>query len=144
MEIRTYDLQGTPGSAFIDVVIGAPCSGDSCGDGKACIDGRCVVGPGQPTGLGEACTGPADCASGVCASDGVDAMFCVEQCDPASSGCPGSFDCLPTDDKGNGVCWPGAGDGGGGTCAANGGPNGALPLAFGLGFLLIGLRRRKR
>ncbi|MCE9574708.1 MAG: hypothetical protein K8W52_16285 [Deltaproteobacteria bacterium] len=144
VEVRAYDLQGTPGSAFIDVVIGAPCSGDSCGDGKACIDGRCVIGPGQPTGLGEACTGPADCASGQCASDGAGTMYCVEPCDPAASGCPGNFDCLATDANGHGVCWPGAGDGGGGGCAVDDSSSGALPIGLGFAFLMVGLRRRRR
>jgi hypothetical protein len=149
VELRAYDLQGTPGSAFIDVVIGAPCTTDaSCGSGKACIDGRCVVGPGQPGGLGEVCTGPGDCASGVCGNDGAGTLYCVEQCNPAANGCPSNFDCLATDATGTaGVCWPGAGDGGGGTsagCAAGSSGTSALPIGLGLGFLLIGLRRRKR
>jgi Bacterial Ig domain len=147
VEVRAYDLAGTAGSAFIDVVMGKPCEGPSdCNDDtKTCVDGRCVTAPGQPGGLGETCTGAADCASTVCGSDGTNKR-CVEACDPGMQACPSGFGCTATSstDTSQGVCWPGAaGDGNtAGGCRADGG--GAAPIGIGLAFAALALRRRRR
>ncbi|HTJ42071.1 MAG TPA: Ig-like domain-containing protein [Kofleriaceae bacterium] len=147
VEVRAYDTQGTPGSAFIDVVHGAPCTDDnSCGGGgKICIDGSCVLGPDQPGGLGTVCTKPSDCNSGSCSTGGSD-MFCTDPCDTSMGGCPSGFSCLPTGVAGQGVCWPGGGDDGGGAtagCNAEGGSSAPL-IGLGLVFGAVALRRRRR
>jgi hypothetical protein len=148
VEVRAYDAQMTPGSAFIDVVEGKPCvaEADCGGGGKVCVDGRCVAGPSDPGGLGTMCTKPADCVSGQCNGAG-GAMYCTEVCDPTMTGCPSGFECNPTTQANVGVCWPGGNDNGGGTtagCNADGGSTGALPIGLGLAFTAFALRRRRR
>jgi len=146
VEVRGYDLQNTPGSAFIDVVIGAPCTkpGD-CGADKTCVDGRCVAAPGTPGGLGETCTDPTMCASGICGNDGAGNSYCTEQCDLSANGCPSGFTCLPTGGT-TGVCWPGGDNGStAGGCSAEGGDaSGPMMIGLGLLFGLFFMRRRRR
>jgi MYXO-CTERM domain-containing protein len=142
VRITAYDNRGDAGSDEITVVMGEPCTGDSgCESGQACVDGRCVIGPDQPGGLGEECTDSNQCYSGLCGNDGQGNMYCTEQCDSDADGCPSGFDCLSAGDTG--VCWPGA-DGGGG-CAASTDSTPAIPAVlfaiFGAAFLF---RRRRR
>jgi MYXO-CTERM domain-containing protein len=146
VEVRGYDLQNTPGSGFIDVVIGAPCTkpGD-CGQDKTCVDGRCVAAPGTPGGLGEVCTDPTMCASGICGNDGAGNAYCTEQCDLSANGCPSGFSCLPTGGD-QGVCWPGGDNGtSAGGCNAEGGDaSGPMMIGLGLLFALMIVRRRRQ
>jgi MYXO-CTERM domain-containing protein len=145
VEVRATDIYGAEGSDEIYVIVGEPCGGnDDCADGEACVDGRCVPGPGTDGGLGEPCQSGADCASGLCgtASDGTKA--CTEPCDPAADGCPGGFECRTAGE--GGVCWASDGDGGvGGVCGcalgAEQSPAGILLLVAGVGLIL---RRRRR
>jgi hypothetical protein len=77
-----------------------------------------------------------DCISNQCASDGTQ-MVCVETCNPTNSGnCPSGFGCVAS--SGNGVCWPGADNGGGG-CNAGAAQGGLLCLG-----LAMWITRRKR
>jgi len=145
VEVRGFDLQNTPGSAFIDVTIGEPCQTPAdCqaqGDNYTCVGGRCVLGEGTPGGLGEPCTGDQECYSGLCLTSGTD-MKCVESCNPDNNDCPGGFDCLGF--EGGGVCWPGDGGGGGGGCASSDTGGSALPIGLGLAFAGLIVRRRRR
>ena len=149
LEVRAYDAQMTPGSAFIDVVIGAPCDGNNpCqAQGQVCVDGRCVAGPDDPNGLGTVCTSPTDCASGSCNGTGSGTMYCTESCDPSKNGCPSGFSCTATSQAGQGVCWPGGndnGDNGGAVAGCNAGGGGAGLGAIGLAlFAFVGRRRRR-
>jgi MYXO-CTERM domain-containing protein len=94
----------------------------------------------MPGGLGTACTGNGDCASGQCGSDAAGAMYCVETCDPAANACPSGFDCQAAGDSG--VCWPGGDDGGG--CSTNtSSSGGAGLLLLGLAAMFVTRRRRK-
>jgi hypothetical protein len=106
------------------------------GTGYICHNGSCVLGPGQPGGLGATCAGPADCYSMACLSDG-DENRCTEPCG-GSVGCPDNFECKAYGE--GGVCWPE----GGGICAAGGKPTDALPIAVGIGFALFVSGRRRR
>ena len=114
-------------------------SSADCEDGEVCIDNDCVLGPGQPGGLGETCNADAQCSSGLCGSPGDDG-HCTEECVSEAS-CPMGFEC--TDAGGKFVCWP-EGGGGGGGCSAGGGDGALAPLGFGLLGLVLVLRRRRR
>jgi hypothetical protein len=146
IEVRGYDLQSTPGSASIEVVLGDPCEDDDdCedeGDGYTCVGGRCVPGSGTPGGLGEECTSDDQCFSGLCLTSG-DERRCVESCDLAGDDCPGGFDCLDFD--GGGVCWPGAGGEPGGCTTTSSDGRNALPITLGIALAgLLATRRRRR
>lgn len=114
---------------------------DDCFDGETCVERGCVAGPGTTGGLGEACEGDGDCASGLCLVDGED-KHCVESCTLDAATCPDDFTCR--DFEGSGVCWPadGGGGGGGGCASSNGGGNPAVIL-LGLGVALVLSRRRR-
>jgi hypothetical protein len=127
-------------------VIGEPCAtpGDCAvqGDNLTCVGGRCVPGEGADGGLGDMCESGPDCYSGQCASDSSGNKYCVESCTLGSSDCPGDFGCLDVG-NGNGVCWPGAGDGGG--CLDASGDAPTMPIVFGMFVGVMALvRGRKR
>jgi hypothetical protein len=137
LELRGTNVYGKKVVSEVNVVKGAPCEEASdCADTETCVDGRCVLGPGQPGGLGEACTSNGQCDSDLCgmAEEG---QFCAEQCEVGAGGCPDGFGCLETGDMG--VCWKGYDDGGG--CRTSGGSS--LPLGLGLGLALLWVRRRR-
>ncbi len=142
VKVTAVDTQGTEGSTTINVVIGEPCEtpGDCSeqGENLTCVGGRCVPGSGAPGGLGTNCEEGTECASGRCehSSEG---SYCVEVCTVGSDDCPGGFDCI---EGGGGVCWPGDGDGGGCLSADNDTPT--LPIALGIAFAALLVRRRRR
>ncbi len=143
IEVTVYDIFDLPGKSSIEVTVAGPCTSYSdCNSTQTCVGGRCVVGPGNPGGIGEVCTGNRDCASGRCGDDGTGAKYCVEACALGSSECPAGFGCL--DAGGQGVCWPnGESKDPSGGCSAGG--NGALlPVAFSMlfGFAVFSRRRR--
>lgn len=141
VEVRAYDVHGTPGSKMINVNIGPPCQSSSeCPNATdACIGGRCVPGPGVTGGLGESCTANSDCGDQNCASDGTN-QYCTTACTKGQ--CPDGFGCLSTTDGSDmGYCWPGFDDGSGGGCNAHG-PGGSISL--GLVFAALLFKRRKR
>jgi MYXO-CTERM domain-containing protein len=140
VQVRAYDVYEAVATAEIQVTQGAPCdSADQCLASEACVDGRCVLGPGQPGGLGYTCTANEECASGRCGEDGGE-RHCAEACELGGGGCPDGFGCRKAGDVG--VCWPGYDDGSGG-CGAAGTDGGSLVL-LGLGVLAMGLGRRRR
>jgi hypothetical protein len=139
---RAFDGAGTAGTDEVTVTVGAPCSDGDCEEGLACVDGRCVVGPGEDGGLGEPCLEHAECVSGLCARSG-DEGYCTETCSLDDGFCPSGFAC--TNAGGTGVCWPG--EGGSGGCvvteSSRGGASNGLPLAFGTLLALFLIRRRR-
>lgn len=145
IEVRGYDNASTTGSHTITVTQRDPCaSAGDCYQGETCVEGRCVLGPGSPGGLGETCTSSPECASGFCGQDGSGTMYCAEECQVGGNGCPCGFDCL---DAGNrGVCWPNGEDCGGGCTVAMTGPDRSplLPILFGIGLGALFLFRRRR
>jgi MYXO-CTERM domain-containing protein len=140
IRVVATDNRGEVSEKTINVVLGAPCTQDSCGDGQVCHGGQCIDGPDSPGGLGSACTAGDQCDSGLCGTAG-DEQFCAAPC--AAGTCPDGFDCVG--DETSPVCWP-ADDAGG--CRAASGTDGATS-GIGIGFaLLFGfglvLRRRRR
>ncbi len=127
-------------TATANVIIGEKCSKDAdCTEtGFICYEDACIAGPNAPGGLGTTCTMSAMCSSGSCTSDGTNS-YCVVPCDLNNDQCPSGTGCLA--DGGGGICWPGATHGSsGGGC--NTGGNGTLVVVLGLGFLVLGRRRR--
>jgi hypothetical protein len=114
----------------LDLDCRRPCEADDeCEDGEYCAaDGNCAPDPFSDGGVGDECTGNADCFSGQCVMAG-DETRCVDECGEGLD-CPSGFDCT------SGLCWPQ--DGGG--CSAGGGAGG--PAVLVLGLALLGLRRR--
>ena len=132
------------GMATVTAYIGAPCMKDSdCPDStEVCIDQKCVLGPGQPGGLGATCTDNTMCDSGNCQNDGT-SMHCVDDCMVGQ--CPSGYGCLTSNGATMGVCWPGFNDGsGGGGCCETGhqSPTGALVLGLGVAGMFLFRRRR--
>jgi hypothetical protein len=148
ISVVATDNQGTEGSASAYVVVGPPCEtpGDCTmqGDNLTCVDGRCVPGEGADGGLGDTCEDGGDCLSGQCASNGDGTeKYCIEFCEPGNNGCPGDFGCKDLG-NGQGVCWPGAGDGGGCLDAGKGSGVPTLPIGIGLALGALFFRRRRR
>lgn len=140
IEVRAWDLYDAKTVESVEVQRGEKCDDDSCGDGLACVDGRCVPGPGTTGGLGEVCGSHEECMSGLC-GDIEGEKYCVEQCKPGDGGCPNGFGCMNAGDFG--VCWPGYEEDTGG-CQAGGGAQPLAPVALGLfaALFIIGRRRR--
>ena len=142
VEVRAYDTAGVQASAKIEVTQGAPCqSADQCLDVETCVDGRCVLGPGSPGGLGEVCDSNQVCYSGLCGDDGSEKL-CAESCTLGAGGCPEGFGCRKAGTIG--VCWPGSGSGGGCRTSAAGGGGGAAIALGAIGVLVAGRRRRRQ
>jgi Bacterial Ig domain len=140
LEVKAYDVQGTPASQMLDITMGPPCTASAgCEGDDVCLAGVCTAGPDAPGGLGYACQASTECISGTCIKQGGSVGQCVEQCDPAVAGyCPSGFDCLDAG-GGAGVCW--LNDSGGGCCSVGGSPTGAILLTTGV--LALVLRRRR-
>jgi len=141
IKVTAYDIGNTPADDIISATIGNACTrpSDCENSTETCVDGRCVPGSGVTGGLGTGCVNNSDCASAQCGADAEGAHYCVENCDPAQSGCPSGFGCVSTGPE-TGVCWPGAGEEEG-TCSSGG--NAAPGFLFlGLAALLITRRRR--
>ena len=81
----------------------------------------------------EACSG--GCEDAACLID----CGSFGSCREGTIACPDGFDCLEA--GGGGACWPSDASGGG-CCDASG--NGAPTALFGLGFVALALRRRRR
>jgi hypothetical protein len=134
------DIGETTTSSKITVTKGAPCADAStCLDGQKCEAGKCFWDP--PAGeVGDACTYPQFCKTGMCiaATDGE--QLCSQTCVPGTTdSCPMGFDCLETG-GGQGACWPESSGGGCCSTSRDAAAQSAL-LAFGLVLLL---RRRRR
>jgi len=141
VKVTAYDHYGDTGSAQVNAIIGSPCqsASDCMNSNDVCIAGRCLLGPGQPGGLGATCMNGPDCDSGQCTSDGTNS-YCATPCDLGQGECPSGFGCL---DSGNGVgvCWPGYNDG---TSKGGGCQSGGNTTFLGVGFALLFLRRRRK
>ena len=105
IEVRAYNDLELPGSAFVTVLKGAPCtSAATCLDGQGCDDGRCSWPP-PSVEFGQPCVRSPDCLSELCA-EREELSLCTLPCDEDED-CEGDFTCYD-----DGVCWL-PGDGGG-------------------------------
>lgn len=138
VEVVAYDVQGTPGSATVEIELGPPCSASSgCEGTDVCVMGGCVAGPDAPGGLGAFCQANTECISNQCVADAAGERFCVESCDLSPGSCPSGFACIEA--GASGVCWPSEESG---CCSTTSGAT--LPAwLFGLGVLALVLRRRR-
>lgn len=138
IEARATDIQGVEAtSAAVLVDLGPPCTAAAgCAEGDVCVMGVCVVGPGEPGGLGTSCQSGTECLSDQCVQS-TEGGFCVEACDLSPGSCPSGFDCVPGGDAG--VCFPAPEAG---CCDSRSSPTG--PALFALGFGVLVLRRRRR
>jgi uncharacterized protein (TIGR03382 family) len=111
-----------------------------CGTGSLCFNHVCFLGPGEATGLGQACTAATDCASLECAESSQDGKRCSLNCTVgADNACPSGFDCLPSTTADTGACWPGDNAG----CCQTGGTGGPAAMLLGVGVLAVISRRRR-
>lgn len=151
LEVRVFSKAGAQGKQTITVHRSPPCtSASQCGDDQTCVEGRCVLGPGSPGGLGETCVNGEDCFSGFCGGDAAGTRYCVETCELGGNGCPCGFSCINA--GAGGACWPGGNacdDGGcavspgGASAGAGRGSSPALPMVLGFAFGALFLRRRR-
>lgn len=111
VEARALDKSSNVGTAAIAITMNAGCATDTdCGALEVCADGVCAGDVGAP------CQMHVDCATGLCAVDGLE-RFCSRSCDPAAeNACPEGFVCKRSR-GGQPKCWPSEGGGG---CAAGG------------------------
>ena len=142
--VRATDINGTPGEATMQVLVGEACGSDAAcaifDPGLVCVDGRCVPGESTTGGLGTTCEGADECFSGLCATkDGENR--CTESCDLAANACPDNYECL-SNGAGGGLCWPSSGGCLG--CSTRGGADPMLPIGAGLVLGALFLRRRRR
>ncbi len=139
VEVRAFDVQGTPAMASIEVDVGPPCTASKgCSGDDVCVMGVCLPGPDAAGGLGSFCTGNTECLSNLCIGEEGGNKACVESCQLDLEGaCPEDFSCIPGGS--GGVCWE---TGGGGCCDAGSRPTG--PALFALGVLVMVLRPRRR
>lgn len=126
VEVRVFDdLEIGYGSAQTTVTKGAPCTtSETCLTGQKCDAGKCYWDP--PTGqMGEACSYPQFCQSGVCAGE-----ICTESCNATVTGdCPVGWECV---DLGGGAACQQAEDKGGGGCDAGDGSPGPMVIVLAL------------
>ncbi len=159
-------IRGPGGGVGDSCIVNGDCRGDTfcatrdgvtwctsfCSDADPCLEGFDCVDIGDASVcapargvVGDSCTVPEDCISGVCTGAGI----CTRLCGPDTA-CAGAFECVRTSDGARAVCVapspPGREDGGG--CSV-GRPVGSSPTApfFALAMLCGGvvlLRRRRR
>lgn len=143
LEVKAFDIQGTPTSQTLDIIMGPPCTASTgCEGSDVCLGGVCTPGPDAAGGLGYECQSATECLSRNCVKDGGAVGQCVEQCDLAAEGfCPSGFECIDAG-GGGGVCWN-TGDGGG-CCSVGAKPTGAIFLTTGVLVLVLRRRRARR
>ncbi len=145
VEVRIFDDRDQYGSQSIDVEQLA-CEGNSeCGFAHICVDGLCLLGPGNSDGLGAECTDNDGCQNGLCATDyGSEpgtAGVCTARCATDALACPTGFDCV--DGRGGERLCIVRNVGSGGFCSSGANGRGA---GMGMAALLMALwaARRRR
>jgi hypothetical protein len=135
IEARAYDNRGDMSKQQISVTVDSTCDGpQDCGGLLICGESGTCESPDY--GLGDACAGNEECASGLCATVGDD-QLCTAECLPGDdSTCIEGYQCLPAGEVG--YCWPEDGGSESGGCRAGGRTSGSSALLLFL--VLFGLR----
>jgi hypothetical protein len=153
VEVQACDDVGICGtSPVVKVMLGAACTSDAaCSKGQHCNTGSTDNGmapPGgcywdKPTGtIGEKCTYPQFCESGVCSGTSTD-LICTEDCVVGIEGqCPGNLTCTPTggSSSDDGICFTASSSG---CCSAAGSDIAWVPAGLSAFVLAVMLRRRR-
>jgi MYXO-CTERM domain-containing protein len=140
---KAYDDINVEGdSATVTVTKGAPCADAStCAKGQKCDAGKCFWD--APSGvLGDACTYPQFCMSGMCEGTS-DKQICTQPCVVGSTdACPMGFDCVATSGN-DGICFT---QDSGGCCSTGSSSSNAVYAHAGLalGIVAFAARRRRR
>ena len=140
------DLGSCTTSATVTVTKGSPCADAStCAKGQMCDSGKCFWPPASAQ-LGDPCTYPQECLSGLCVGDGTNDT-CSQTCFVGGiDQCPMGFTCTLNAQGTQAYCFADAGGGGGGCCSAGDSGTTAVLAQIGLAGLVIGagFRRRRR
>jgi hypothetical protein len=145
VEAQACDDLGSCTSAKLTVTKGAPCADAStCAKGQKCDAGKCYWDP-PAAQLGDACSFPQECVSGLCIGDGTNDV-CSQTCFVGGiNQCPSGFTCTLNAQGTQAYCFADSG-GGGGCCSAGDSAATAVAAQGGLAVLVIavGFRRRRR
>ena len=140
--VKAYDdIEVETESAQVTVTKGAPCtSASTCAAGQKCEQGRCFWD--TPTGeLGDECTYPQFCVSGLCAETTSGDMFCSQGCIVGvADSCPMDYTC-EGEGGGPGYCVVADPEKACTDCSSGGDGRLLLVLVGGVGLVL---RRRRR
>lgn len=141
MVAKAYDDIGVEtDSATVTVTKGAPCADAStCAKGQNCSAGKCFWDPATGM-LGDKCTYPQACVSGLCEGTSDTDQICTMGCVVGSTdACPKGFDCLMTSGN-DGVCFT---QSSGGCCSVGSEPHAVYAHAF-LALAVLGFAARRR
>jgi MYXO-CTERM domain-containing protein len=138
---KAYDDIGVEtDSATVTVTKGAPCADAStCAKGQNCSAGKCFWDPATGM-LGDSCTYPQACVSGLCEGTSDTDEICTQGCVVGSTdACPKGYDCLMTSGN-DGVCFT---QSTGGCCNVGSDSHAVYAHAF-LALAVLGFAARRR
>jgi MYXO-CTERM domain-containing protein len=138
--VAVDDLGAATTSELVTVTRGDPCTtAATCATGQRCDAGRCLWD--APAGeLGERCTYPQFCKTGVCDGE-VDDQICTQRCRPDDAdACPAGLACVAAGETSD-ICVPVAS---GGCCRVDRGDPGWAYFGIGAAVLAFAIRKRRR
>lgn len=137
------DLDIATSAPAVRVTKGSPCTSEAtCLAGQKCdAQGRCAWDPATGV-LGDACTYPQFCESGLCNGPVGGQMTCTQECVVAASdSCPMGYECIQNN-GGVGLCLPQQADNTG--CCSTGSDAAAQSSLLGVALLVVVRRKRRR
>ncbi len=143
VEVRIFDDRGQYGSTIVSVQQEACTSREECDFAHLCVDGLCVLGPGNSTGLGATCDRADGCQTGLCAVEPGSLPgtigICTARCGNDENSCPVDFKCIDAqaDER---ICVP-IQAGNAGFCQTGGGTGRGVAFLLLLAALFISNRR---
>lgn len=144
VDVRIFDDRGQYGSTIVTVQQEGCSSRDECDFAHICVDGLCILGPGNSTGIGASCDRADGCQTGLCAVEPGSVPgtvgICTARCAGDANACPADFRCISAN-AGEKICLPDQ-QGHGGFCQTGGGHGGgSAALLLLLAALFISNRR---